>query len=77
METSDKIRKLTIPEINHPLSLLDAERETGSYAGPREQHYARRERLINWCHQQIQQSVLARRRAVMPDYDKKLERWLS
>jgi len=69
--------KLTIAELNHFLSLLEAEKATGSYAGPREQYYARTERLITWCHQRIQQDVLRRRRAIMPDYDEKLKEWLS
>jgi hypothetical protein len=46
-------RKLTQPEINHLLSLLEAERESGEYAGPREQYYARTERLIKWCQEQV------------------------
>lgn len=46
-------RKLNLPELNHLLALLEAERESGSYAGPREQYYARTERLIAWCKEQI------------------------
>lgn len=42
-------RKLTQPELNHLMALLEAERESGEYAGPREQYYARTERLIEWC----------------------------
>lgn len=49
----DGVRKLTLPEINHLLALLEAERESGEYAGPREQYYARTERLIKWCSDQI------------------------
>lgn len=45
-------RKLTPPELNHLSALLEAERESGSYAGPREQYYARTERLIKWCNDQ-------------------------
>lgn len=70
-------RSLTFAEVNHLAALLEADRESGSYAGPREQYYARTERLLKWCHEQIQQAVLNRRRAVMPDYDKKLKEWLS
>lgn len=69
--------KLTGPELNHLLGLLESRQEEGSYSGPREQYYARTERLIKWCHDQIKSTVLRRRRAVMPDYDKKLEEWLS
>lgn len=47
------IQKLTLPELNHLLALLEAERESGEYAGPREQYYARTERLIAWCEEQI------------------------
>lgn len=46
-------RKLTLPELNHISALLETERESGSYAGPREQYYARTERLIKWCEDQI------------------------
>lgn len=70
-------RRLTEPELNHLLELLEARKEYGSYFGPRDQYYARTERLIKWCHEQIQQNVLQRRRRAMPDYDKKLEDWLS
>jgi hypothetical protein len=49
------MRQLTVPELNHLLALLDAERESGSYAGPRAQYYARTERLITWCREQIEQ----------------------
>lgn len=73
-------RKLTLPELNHLSELLESRKEEGSYFGPRDQYYARTERLIEWCNEQIQQhrdAILARRRAVMPDYDKKLEEWLS
>lgn len=45
-------RNLTLPELNHLLALLETERESGSYAGPREQYYARTERLIKWCYEQ-------------------------
>lgn len=45
-------RKLTLPELSHLSALLEAERESGSYAGPREQYYARTERLIKWCNEQ-------------------------
>lgn len=52
--TGDKgARKLTLPELNHLSALLEAERESGSYAGPREQYYARTERLMKWCNEQI------------------------
>ena len=71
------MRKLTEPELNHLLGLLESRKEDGSYCGPRDQYYARTERLIEWCHEHIKQNVLRRRRAVMPDYDKKLEEWLS
>lgn len=73
-------RKLTLAELNHILPLLEARRESGDYTGPREQYYARTERLIEWIDDQIQQhreEILRRRRAVMPDYDRKLEEWLS
>ncbi len=46
-------RKLTIPELNHLLELLESRREEGSYFGPREQYYARTERLIQWCNDQL------------------------
>lgn len=49
-------RKLTLPELNHLSGLLEAEREAGSYAGPREQYYARTERLIEWCNEQTGRS---------------------
>lgn len=71
------MRKLTVPELNHLLELLESRQEEGSYFGPREQYYARTKRLTEWCHEQIQQEVLRRRRAVMPGYDEKLEEWLS
>jgi hypothetical protein len=45
----ENARKLTRPEINHLLGLLEAERESGEYTGPREQYYARTKRLIRWC----------------------------
>jgi hypothetical protein len=48
-----EIRRLTLPELNHLMGLLDAEKESGEYAGPREQYYARTERLIKWCQEQI------------------------
>lgn len=47
------VRRLTLPELNHLSALLEAERESGEYAGPREQYYARTERLIRWCREQI------------------------
>lgn len=46
-------RKLTLPELNHLSGLLEARRDEGSYTGPREQYYARTERLIQWCDDQI------------------------
>jgi hypothetical protein len=46
-------RKLTVPELNHLLELLESRHESGSYFGPREQYYARTERLIKWCNEQI------------------------
>jgi len=42
-------RKLTVPELNHLLELLESRKEEGSYFGPRDQYYARTERLIQWC----------------------------
>jgi hypothetical protein len=45
--------KLTLPELNHLLALLESEKESGEYAGPREQYYARTERLMKWCQEQI------------------------
>ena len=48
-------RKLTAPELNHLLFLLEAERESGSYYGPREQHHARARRLTAWCQQLIEE----------------------
>lgn len=48
-------RKLTLPELNHLSGLLGARRESGDYAGPREQYYARTERLIKWCDEQIKE----------------------
>lgn len=77
---SEDVRKLTLPELNHLQELLESRQEEGSYFGPREQYYARTARLIGWCKGQIEQhqeAILRRRRAVMPDYDKKLEEWLS
>lgn len=77
---SDEVRKLTLAELNHLHTLLEEAKAEGSYYGPREQYYARTDRLIEWCEEQIQQhreAILARRRAVMPDYDRKLEEWLS
>jgi hypothetical protein len=74
------IRKLTLPELNHLLALLEDRKESGSYTGPRDQYYARTERLIVWCQEQIdveREAILRRRRAVMPDYDRKLKEWLS
>lgn len=95
----EALRKLTHAELNHLVALLEVERESGSYAGPREQYYARTDRLIAWCRQQMpapqpehcdycktehvpndgscERERLRRRRAFMPDYDKKLEEWLS
>ena len=52
---ADMPRRLTLPELNHLSALLEAERESGSYAGPREQYYARTERLIQWCNEQIKE----------------------
>lgn len=46
-------RKLTRPELNHLSGLLEARRDEGSYTGPREQYYARTERLIQWCDDQM------------------------
>jgi hypothetical protein len=46
-------RKLTLPELNHLLALLESEKESGEYARPREQYYARTERLMKWCQEQI------------------------
>jgi hypothetical protein len=51
--TAETPRKLTQPELNHLSALLEAEKESGEYAGPREQYYARTERLIEWCNEQI------------------------
>lgn len=51
--TADAARKLTLPELNHLSALLEAEKRSGEYAGPREQYYARTERLIKWCQEQI------------------------
>lgn len=45
-------RKLTAPELNHLLELLESRQEEGSYFGPRDQYYARTERLIEWCNDQ-------------------------
>lgn len=73
-------RKLTLPELHHLVELLESRQENGSYFGPREQYYARTKRLLEWCNTQIEQhreAILRRRRAVVPDYDKKLEEWLS
>lgn len=53
LQSDERVRKLTLPELNHLSALLEAERESGSYAGPREQYYARTERLIKWCNEQI------------------------
>lgn len=47
-------RKLTRPELNHLSGLLEARREEGFYTGPREQYYARTERLIKWCNDQLE-----------------------
>lgn len=49
-----KMRTLTPPELSHLLELLESRRESGSYYGPREQYYARTERLIKWCQEQIE-----------------------
>lgn len=49
----NRARKLTLPELNHLSALLEAERESGQYAGPRGRYYARTERLIKWCNEQI------------------------
>lgn len=46
-------RQLTLPELNHLSGLLEARRKSGDYTGPREQYYARTERLIQWCNQQM------------------------
>lgn len=46
-------RKLTAPELNHLLELLESRRESGSYFGPRDQYYARTERLIEWGRSQL------------------------
>ena len=46
-------RKLTRPELNHLSGLLEARRDEGSYTGPRDQYYARTERLIQWCNDQM------------------------
>jgi hypothetical protein len=50
-------RKLTIPELNHLLELLESRKEEGSYFGPRDQYYARTERLIQWCNEQVKGNV--------------------
>lgn len=50
-------RKLTIPEINHILELLESRKQEGSYFGPRDQYYARTERLILWCNEQVKGNV--------------------
>lgn len=46
-------RKLTLPELNHLMTLLEEAKESGSYYGPRDQYYARTDRLIQWCQEQI------------------------
>ena len=48
------LRRLTLAEVNHLLSLLEDRRDSGLYYGPREQYYARTERLIKWCNEQIE-----------------------
>jgi hypothetical protein len=47
-------RRLTLPEVSHLVTLLEEAKESGSYYGPREQYYARTERLIKWCNEQIE-----------------------
>jgi hypothetical protein len=53
MPKVNTVRKLTLAEVGHLSALLAAERDSGNYYGPREQYYARTERLIKWCSQQI------------------------
>lgn len=48
-------RKLTLAELGHLSAMLVAERDSGEYYGQREQYYARTERLIKWCGEQIKQ----------------------
>lgn len=46
-------RELTLAELRHLHTLLEEAKEEGSYYGPREQYYARTDRLIEWCEVQI------------------------
>lgn len=45
-------RKLTVPELNHLVELLESRKEEGSYFGPHEQYHARTDRLLEWCKDQ-------------------------
>lgn len=46
-------RRLTLAELGHLSCLLGEEQESGVYSGPREQYYARTERLMKWVSEQI------------------------
>jgi hypothetical protein len=48
-----KVRRLTVAELRHLRGLLEDEAREGSYYGPKDQHYARQVRLVDWIDEQL------------------------
>jgi hypothetical protein len=47
------VRRLTVAELRHLRGLLEDEAREGSYYGPKDQHYARQVRLVDWIDEQL------------------------